>query len=147
MPSIQDFQKAFFDPAAVTDPAERAYRAKLSRHGAFVRRRARSSIRKRKRSARPGEPPTDRKGLLKKFILFGYEPDIRTVVIGPAKLMGKANYTVPEVLEHGGRVVVLRPGRKPRPANYRGNEFMGPAQAAELPKFLGSLKDSIHKGA
>lgn len=146
MPSVAEFKRAFFDPAAVTDPADRALRRLLSRYGAFVRQRARTSIRKDKGSAAPGSPPFSHKGFLKRLIFFAYEAATKTVVVGPAKLRSRQAYTVPEVLEHSGTVTVVRPRRRPQVRRYAGNPFMGPAQAAELPKFLDSLQDSIQPG-
>lgn len=107
----------FFTSKAVTSRVDAATRKVLSKFGAFVRRTARSSIKKapfsnRKERGRartdfsrkaslPGNPPYSHTGLLKKFIWFGYEPNEHSVVIGPAKLMGKKE-SIPEVLEYGG---------------------------------------------
>lgn len=147
MPSISEFKKTFFDPNAVLDPAVRVMRQKLSRYGAFVRTRAKSSIKKRKKPADPGKPPSSHAGTLKRLIFFGFEPSTQTVVVGPAKFENRHNYVVPEVLEKSGTVVVVKPGKKPQAAHYRGNPFMQPAHEAELPKFMESLKDSITPNA
>src|SRR5690606_6172596 len=48
----------FFDRKAVTSRVDKATRKVLSRFGAFVRRTARSSIRKRKKTSQPGSPPS-----------------------------------------------------------------------------------------
>ncbi|NLY02726.1 MAG: hypothetical protein GXY83_42275 [Rhodopirellula sp.] len=64
----------FFDSARVVKATSRAERKVLSRFGAYVRRGARSSIRKRKTVSEPGQPPSSHAGLLKKFIFFAYEP-------------------------------------------------------------------------
>ena len=76
----------FFDRKVVTNAVDRAARRVLSRFGAFVRRGARSSIRKRKRVAEPGMPPSSHTGLLKRNIFFLYEPHHSSVVIGPTLL-------------------------------------------------------------
>ena len=52
----------FFDRARVINAVDRTTRRNLSRFGAFVRQRARSSIRTRKRISEPGQPPTNRTG-------------------------------------------------------------------------------------
>ena len=125
----------------------RATRRVLSRFGAFVRQRARSSIRRRKRPGRPGEPPTNRTGLLKKFIYFGYEARNRSVVVGPAKLNQRSPYdntTVPELLERGGTVNGVRRGKRKR-MRYRGNPYMGPALRAEEPRLPAMWKNSIKR--
>lgn len=170
MPSVSQFKKAFFDPESVIDPAERVLQKKLSQYGAFVRRRAKTSIRKapkadaitgeikrgrKKKGAvtvdavsKPGNPPYghgDQK--YKKFIYFGYDAAEKTVIIGPAKFNSKNSYNVTETVEHGGDVVIIRPGKKPRPAHFEGRPAMQLAHDAELPKFLGTLEDSIKPGA
>ena len=47
----------FFDRARVINTVDRTTRRNLSRFGSFVRQRARSSIRARKRISEPGLPP------------------------------------------------------------------------------------------
>lgn len=155
----------FFDRQAVRSAVDRATRRVLSRFGAYVRRGAKSSIRKRKRVSEPGKPPSSRTGLLKKFIFFGYEPDTQSVVIGPVRLNSTPG-TAPELLEHGGVVRVkrgrwMRRGRPGRGAQgrftdapwemvtagtalrYAPRPYMGPALARELPKLPGMWADSI----
>ena len=82
------------------------------RFGAYVRQRAKSSIRKRKsgKSSLPGHPSRSHTGHLKHNIFFAYNPAVRSVVIGPVLLEGRKNLhvahntlTVPEALEFGGR--------------------------------------------
>ncbi len=139
--------KMFFTTKAVTRSVDRATRAVLSKAGAFVRQRARSLIRPRKRSARPGEPPSSRTGLLRRFIYFGYEPTRKTVVIGPAKLHRRSPYgdtTVPEVLEVGGTVTVGT-GKHKETRRYRGHPYMGPALEAEKSKFPTLWRNSVRR--
>jgi hypothetical protein len=138
--TVEQFKKTFFDRSAVDKALDRALRRTLSRFGAFVRQRSKSSIRTRKATSQPGSPPTNRTGLLKKMIFFGYEPTAQTVVIGPAAF--KANPTAPAALEHGG-VSVVRTRKGQRTARYAPRPYMKPAYDAELPKFLDSLKDSM----
>jgi len=73
----------------------------LSKFGALVRQRSRRSIRKRKQASKPGSPPTNRTGVLKRYIYFGYDSNRRSVVIGPVIAPGKAG-KAPETLEYGG---------------------------------------------
>ena len=110
----------FFDRARVINAVDRTTRRNLSRFGAFVRQRAQSSIRTRKRISEPGQPPTNRTGLLKRNIFFVYEPGRRSVVIGPALLNSSSG--APELLEHGGSVI-----RKGVRMTYRPRPYMGPA--------------------
>lgn len=144
--SVKQFKDIFFDRDKVARAVDRALRRTLSRFGAFVRTRSRSSIRTRKKVSEPGSPPSSHTGLLKRFIYFGYEPTTKTVVIGPALLNGtrsNAGLTQPETLERGGAVTVAGPRGRPRTATYRPRPFMMPAFEAERSKFLESLKDSV----
>ena len=139
-------KKLFFDRKAVTDKVDRTTRKVLSRFGAFVRRTAKSSIRKRKRVSSVGQPPSSHSGILKKFIFFGYEPAKRNVVIGPAKLNQKIG-DAPHALERGGASTVIqgrRGRRKKRRVKIKARPFMGPAFNKEKPKlpamWAGSIK-------
>jgi hypothetical protein len=133
-----EITKLFFDKKAVTSKTDRATRKVLSRFGAFVRRTARSSIRKRKKPAPPGSPPSSHIGLLKKFIFFGYEPQKRSVVIGPVQLTQKGRGEAPRLLEHGGTGTV----RKKR-VRYQARPFMVPAFEKEQPKLPAMWRDSV----
>ena len=135
-----EITKLFFDKKAVRDKVDTGTRRVLSKFGAFVRRTARSSIRKRKRISHPGEPPSSHIGLLKKFIFFGYDPGSRSVVIGPVRLSQNGRGEAPALLEHGGpaKVGKQRTKYKPRP-------FMGPAFQKEQPKLPAMWRDSIQK--
>jgi hypothetical protein len=137
-----EITKMFFDKKAVRDKVDRGTRRVLSRFGAFVRRGARSSIRKRKKVSAPGAPPSSHTGLLKKFIYFGYEPSNRSVVIGPVRLSQNDRGQAPELLEYGGSTTLQRRGKRVR-ANYRGRPFMGPAFKQEQPKLPAMWRDSI----
>jgi hypothetical protein len=158
-------KKLFFSAKAVTSRVDAATRRVLSKFGAFVRRTAKSSIRKRKKASEPGQPPSSHTGLLKKFIWFGYEPNQHSVVIGPARLTSKTGET-PEILEHGGFLrlqqdTVLRVGGSGRDAKGRFTQgrrkkvrkgtklsiaarpYMGPAMDKETPKLPGMWENSI----
>lgn len=109
----------FFDREKVIKQVGRANARKLSRIGAFVRRRARTSILRRgpRRRvngrtvpSRPGQPPhvwsRDSFATLRN-IMFGLSRDGNAVLIGPRKvpsrqLTGSSAQTVPELMEHGG---------------------------------------------
>ena len=82
---------AFFDRPAVLDRMDRATARSLSQAGAFVRRRAISRLRRRKRPSKPGESPsvhsTDPVANLR-FILFGFDGR-DSVIIGPVGLNQK----------------------------------------------------------
>ena len=143
-----DSKKWFFDRQAVMDAVDRAALRNLSRAGSFIRTAARSSLRKRRRISRPGEPPSvhtaDRVATLKN-IWFIYDPIQRSVVVGPVKLPGSRlrmsdRETVPALLEFGGTAMV---GRRRRVSRYAPRPFMGPAMERELPKFANIWANSV----
>ena len=133
----------FFTSPAVLGAVDRATRRVLSKFGAYVRRSARSSIRKRKKVSEPGKPPSSHTGLLRKFIFFGYDRADQTVVIGPVPLRAKAE--APELLEHGGRVhrKVGKRRRRVRTMTYRPRPYMQPAFEINKPKLPAMWKDSV----
>lgn len=128
-------KKSFFDSKAVTDALDPAVRKALSRFGAFVRTRSRSSIKKGKGKSKPGQPPKAHQGDIKR-ILFGYDAAAKSVVIGPIRY-GSAS-GAPETLEYGGyaRLKGKTVRVKPRP-------FMGPAFDTELEKVGNNFRNLI----
>lgn len=120
----------FFDPNAVIRKADQAERRVLRRFGAFVRRRARTSIRKSKRISKPGQPPKSHTGRLRRLIVFGYAPATGSVVIGPLPFRGTA--VAPRLLEEGGRVTRASDSGRTRTLQYRRRPYMGPAFHKEL---------------
>jgi hypothetical protein len=165
---IKDF---FFDRARVRAALARAEVKVLSKAGAFVRRRARTSLRRRKKTSAPGTPPsvhsTDNFATLKN-ILFGLEPGGHAVVVGPRRTNQKLfvfgqrqTGAVPGVLEYGGTIGmpqkrvgnrwVAMGRRKPRPGQpsrvktvtIAARPFMGPALVAESKNFPGLFVNSV----
>lgn len=139
---VVEFKRMFFDRDAVMRKADAATRRALSRFGAFVRRTAKGSIRKRKKASPPGSPPSSHTGLLKKFIFFGYDPSARSVVIGPARLNQKGQGDAPSLLEYGGRATIKRRGET-KSAVYPARPFMGPAFEKEKPSLSALWRSSI----
>ena len=136
------FKQMFFTSKAVLSATDRATRRVLSKFGAYVRRTAKSSIRKRKAISRPGSPPSSHTGLLKRFILFGYDPAKRSVVIGPLRLTRGGRGDAPRALEEGGTSRTVRRGRKKR-VKIKARPFMGPAMEKEKPKLPQMWRDSV----
>lgn len=136
-PAIK-FKLMFFDTNAVKNAVDARTRRALSRYGAFVRTRARSSIRKRKKTATPGTPPSSHAGDLKRLIFFAYEPTNKSVVVGPVPFRAG---TAPELLEEGGTTTVREDGRA-RVRHYRAFPFMGPADRMERPKLSTFFSDT-----
>lgn len=140
-----DFKSAkavFFDRQAVISKVDAASRKVLSKFGALVRRSAKSSIRKRKKPAPPGSPPSSHTGLLKKFIFFGYDTDARSVVIGPTRLNQKGRGEAPPLLEYGGKTTLKRRGKRKR-TTYKARPYMGPAFEKEKPQLPAMWRDSV----
>lgn len=101
----------FFDRPKVQRTMDAAQRRSLSRAGAFIRTRARTSMRRRKWTSKPGRPPHAHDGSLRWLILFGYDRAHNSVVVGP---VGFAKSKVPRVLEFGGRARIVRRRRGKR---------------------------------
>lgn len=139
---LQSLKNGFFDRDAVLKAVDAGRRKGLSRFGAFVRTRARSSIRKRKAVSAAGSPPSAHTGDIKK-IYFAYDPTARggTAVVGPV-LAGSRDGS-PARLEKGGTLLVRAKGGGTRVTKYRPRPFMGPALEAERPKFADSFRGTI----
>jgi len=138
-----NYKTMFFSSKAVTSAVDRATRRVFSRFGAFVRRTARSSIRKRKKPSAPGQPPSSHKGLLKRFIFFGYDRTKKSVVIGPVRLTGAGRGKAPSLLEYGGAGTV-RVRRRRKRARYKARPFMGPAYEKEKPQLPAMWQGSVN---
>ncbi len=137
----------FFDRKAVLDAVDKAKRAVLSKAGAFIRTVARTSIRKRKGPAPPGSLPHSHVGLLRNFILFGYDRASDSVVFGPVKLNKPTE--APRVLEHGGTTTVTKFSRgrlRKRRVRIKARPFMGPALEKERPKLPKLWAGSVRGG-
>jgi len=137
-----EFKQLFFDRQAVISKVDAATRRVLSKFGAFVRRSAKSSIRKRKKAAPPGQPPSSHTGLLKKFIFFGYDAARQSVVIGPTRLNQKGRGEAPPLLEYGGKTTLKRGGKKRR-VTYQARPYMGPAFEKEKPQLPAMWRGSV----
>jgi len=134
----------FFDRHVVLRAADKAKRQVLSKVGAFIRTTARTSIRKRKGTSKPGNPPYSHEGSLRRLILFGYDRSSDSVVVGP---VGFRQGAAPNVLEFGGTTTVVRKRRgraDKRRASIDKRPYMGPAlekEAHRLPKmWAGSVR-------
>lgn len=138
-----EFKGAFFDSAKVIKAMNNADRKIQSKFGAYVRTRARSSLRRRKKPSSPGSPPSVRSRdtyATLKNILFGYDAKTHSTIVGPVLLRNKsAKYSVPKLHEFGGSV--LR--RDGKTARYPARPFMAPALAAERPKFPSLFRASL----
>ena len=143
---LNQAKSMFFDTKAVMSAADRATQRVLSKFGAFVWRKSRSSIRKRNRVSTPGQPPSGHGAqLLKKNIFFLYERARQNVIIGPI-LLNKIG-DAPAALEHGGKSERWGGGQV-RQVEIQQRPYMGPAFQEVSTKELPDLwKNSIRKGA
>lgn len=138
--TFQRAKQGFFDRDKVQRAVEASTRKVLSKFGAFVRQRAKTSIRNRKGTSPPGQPPYSHTGLLRKFVLFAYDPARKSVVIGPT--LTQEGSEAPRLLEHGGETT-LEIGGKKRRARYRPRPFMGPAFEEEKQQLPSLWRNSV----
>ena len=131
----------FFDRQAIQSAVSRSERKVLSRFGAFVRQDALQRIQRRKRPSRAGESPTNRTGLLKRHIYFLFDPDRRSVVIGPARLNRSTD--APRTLEHGGEITIETKSKETIEVEIAPRPFMGPAFEKEQSQLPSLWRDSI----
>jgi len=169
---LRHAKDGFFDSDKVVRLVDKANRRNLSKAGAFVRQTARNSIRRRKGASRPGQPPTNITGTLKRFLFFAYDAGTKTTVVGPAatnQVFFNGNGepvrgTVPQILERGGSIRLLevqridgqwvradlrskrRLAEKPqrmRTVRIQARPYMGPAYTANEAKIALLWKDSV----
>lgn len=138
---IAQAKSLFFDRQKVLSQVSRAERRVLSRFGAYVRQDARQRIRRRKRPSQPYESPTNQTGLLKRHIYFVFDPDRRSVVIGPVLL--NRGTSAPATLEYGGETTITRTDGKSIRVTIAPRPYMGPAFRQELPKVPALWRDSV----
>jgi hypothetical protein len=108
---------AFFDRAAVEAAMDKARYKALYKAGAYVRRTARTMIgpirQNKDKPSSPGKPPRSHETEPSiKTILYFYEPNTDSVVIGPVRL-NQVNHltkgmrvTIPELHEFGGEMAI-----------------------------------------
>lgn len=156
--TIAQVKNFFFDRDKVLRAADKATIQVLGRFGAFVRRRAQTSMRRKKGASPPGQPPhahgEKRAGKkysgawLRELVLFAYDPLTRSVVVGP---LGFRRSSVPALHEFGGTQDRMgwrteagkRVVKKVGTARYPPRPYMRPALLAELPKFAELFRGSI----
>lgn len=141
----------FFDTPKVKRAVNRAKRRALSRAGAFIRRRAQTSMRRRRGSAPPGKPPHAHEGSLRRLLFFAYDPSADSVVVGP---LGFRRSTIPASLEFGGKETVtrrrtLKSGKRvieSKRVRIGARPYMGPALKKELPNIPKAWANSVRGG-
>ncbi len=130
MITLESVKQTMLDQKRIVDAAEMATFRALSRFGAFVRQRAKTSMRRRKAISDPGEPPSTHLGLIRDNVLFEVERAAKNVVIGPMQL-NKSSPMALSALEHGGQTIIMRRG-KALEVQVAARPFMQPAFDKEL---------------
>lgn len=133
----------FFDRPRVMAAVDAATRRVLSKFGAFVRTTAKQSIKKRKRVSMPLGPPSSHVGTLKRGILFGYDRERKSVVVGPVPFSGTVDSRALPALEYGGRSTMRGRDGSTQSITVAPRPFMGPAMAKEQPKLPAMWRDSV----
>lgn len=124
----------YWNRRAVANAIGRVNAEFLFAAGAFVRSRARSSMKKGRLidgsrvHAPPGKAPYRYGNQLYDFMLYSFDPVTNTMVIGPKFLPGRKSGRggIPNVLETGGQLTVTRtvasgsPRRRWGPKHYEG---------------------------
>lgn len=121
---VDRFKQGFFDRGLIISAMDQATRKAMVSTGAYTRTVARNSMKKRKGPSDPMTPPHVHVGTLKNLLYFNYDPQARTVVVGP---VGLGNSKVPGILEYGNKFV------EPRP-------YMAPAGNKAYKKFAGKVR-------
>lgn len=111
---------------------EKANAGNLYSVGYLISTIAKGYIKRAAKASQPGDPPTTRKGLLRRAIRYRVAEDKQSVVIGPvASMVGLAGMAQ----EFGGRY---------RGATYPQRPFMGPALDEALPQIGPQWQGSVH---
>lgn len=130
-------RESFFDSPKVLREVKREKRRMLSKMGAFTRATARRSMRKRKKPASAGEPPSVHEGSYKRLTFFAWDPVRESVVVGAIPF--KSSSMMPELTEHGGDTT-QKTDRGLIHRNYKPHPAMRLAMNKELPKFASMFK-------
>lgn len=101
-----DVRDLFFDRERIRVRLDAQKRKRLSKAGAYVRRTARTLLRRQTPRPAPQPPATHSPEPNLRTVLFAYDPHAETVVAGPVRLRKRLKKstqpTVPALLEHGG---------------------------------------------
>ncbi|HBG25665.1 MAG TPA: hypothetical protein DDX75_01060 [Phycisphaerales bacterium] len=144
--SIYKVKTLFFDSPAVLASVDSATRKVLNRIGGMIRLTARRSIKKapsHRSISKPGKPPFSHTGLLRNYIYYSFDPQSRSVVIGPAALNAKGK-NVPRTLEYSG-TAKIKTKQGSRNVHIAARPFMAPALTVNQPKMAALWKNSVRK--
>jgi hypothetical protein len=128
-------QKAFLNTELIQKQMDRAAARILMQAGGFIRTTARRSMRRRKASSGPGEPPAAHAGQLRDLLFFAWDSAARSVVVGPILFAGRSagqRPRVPTILEGGGTTTLEDRRGRQKTARFQARPYMQPAFAAML---------------
>lgn len=140
-------------PTPVRRRAEKEAKAKLA--GAPLRAQTAKQAKRlsdRYQHSPPGKPPRYNIGLLRDLLFFSWDPETRSLVVGP---VGFSRSKVPEVLEQGGSIMVSVATRKVpgqplkrvrKQVQIAARPYMSPALAKNVQKIPEFWRNSISKG-
>jgi hypothetical protein len=140
--SLFKVKTLFFDKPAVVAAVDKATRKVLNRIGGMIRLTARRSIKKApngKSASKPGKPPLSHTGLLRNYIYYSFDPQARSVVVGPVALRAKGK-NVPHTLEYSGNTKIRN-----KNIHIAARPYMGPALAVNKSRMAAVWKNSVHK--
>jgi len=132
----------FFDSSAVIAAVDAATRKVLNRIGGMIRLTARRSIKKASSKtavSKPGKPPLSHTGLLRNYIYYSFDPQAKSVVVGPVALKAKGK-DVPHTLEYSGSTRI-----KGKNVHIAARPYMEPALKINQPKMAALWKNSVRK--
>lgn len=138
-----------WNPERVQQAANRARRRILIQAAIRIRDRARDSMPDRPGNAPPGKPPYMRNPWLRRAVLFAWDRDTQTAVVGPTRGVGFGaveEQNLMHALEFGGRYRIGARSRKRRKVrhdrpivvNIPAKPYMAPAlerESRNLPSY------------
>lgn len=159
----------FFDAKKVVREVNRARRKALFGAAAYIRRVARTSMKRAKRKSvgplkrdsrgkflagrkvrvgsKPGNPPHTREGSVRNLLKFAHDSAAGSMVIGPEYAPKASNRqtrtTIPNVLEFGG---VVRPPRAKRKPGQRRTRRRRAVRIARRPFMRPALEYTARRG-
>jgi hypothetical protein len=156
--TLRQAQQGFFDREVIDRKIDAQMKRVLSRFGAFVRTRDRTSLRYGKGTSGPDQPPTAHRSMtrlktnkkgetkqqsvspLREFIFFAYDESggQPSVVIGPILLNG-SKPGVLRIIEEGGDETFTDARGRAVSRHYRPHPHTGPAFQMELQMTLPGL--------
>lgn len=150
--TLQAVKASILESQKIMQSMHRAGERAFVRFGAFVRTRAKTSMKYSKNVSEPGNPPRAHSGLIRDFLFFAVESHASNVVIGPMLLNATRSKTTLTALEHGGLSLIFQRATRNRPASSKpimveARPFMQPAFETELERAPYLWENSLRETA